>query len=97
LSDPLAQHEARIIAYAARIARGERLFEPTPTKVPESDRPGARACIACGRVETKGWGRETKPWGWRTQPLAGAERFGVELHCWPCFQKWGWGTGESTR
>lgn len=94
--DLLAQHEARIIAYAARIARGERLFEPTPEKMPEADRPGVRMCIGCGRLAMQGWGAGIRPAGWVVQLLPGQKKCGVEIHCPDCVRAWGLGMMGTT-
>lgn len=88
-----AEREARIAGYAARIARGERLFEPTPAVPPPEDDPNRRACIACGRSQSHGWGKGTKPRGWVVRRLAGAERHGTEIHCPRCVKRWGFGDG----
>lgn len=82
---------ARVARYAALVAAGRRLFEPTPEALPESDKPNRRACIGCGRAVTKGWGKGTIPRGWAVRRLAGAERHGTEVHCYSCLRKWGWG------
>lgn len=87
-------HRARVAANAARVAAGRRIFEPTPEVVPEADKPNRRACIGCGRATSKGWGKGTRPKGWAVRRLAGAERFGFEIHCPLCLKRWGWGEGN---
>lgn len=86
-------HEARIRDYAERVTAGERLFEPTPAELPEGDRPNARRCIGCGRSQSEGWGKGTRPRGWVVRRLAGAERYGNEIHCPRCVRTWGVGVG----
>lgn len=87
-------HQARVATYAALVASGRRLFEPTPEQVPECDRPNRRACIGCGRAARAGWGKGSRPHGWAVRRLAGAERHGTEIHCPQCLRRWGWGEGN---